>query len=75
MFVYFSDEQNVLQMHCKLYGWELATSQWKERGGGNLRLNDKLKDDKLCSRLGGYSFVVLYLLYDMRLLFYAFGKF
>ncbi|RWS01984.1 ran-binding protein 3-like isoform X1, partial [Dinothrombium tinctorium] len=44
-------ESNVLQIYCKLYSWESAGSMWKERGKGFLRLNDKIKEDKLCSRL------------------------
>ncbi|RWS30245.1 ran-binding protein 3-like isoform X1 [Leptotrombidium deliense] len=44
-------ESNVLQIYCKLYSWESSGSSWKERGKGLLRLNDKIKDDKLCSRL------------------------
>ena len=46
------DESNVLQIHCKLYQWEKEDSSWKEKGKGFLKLNDKKKDDKLCSRLG-----------------------
>ncbi|XP_074598046.1 ran-binding protein 3-like [Brevipalpus obovatus] len=45
------DESNVLQTFCKLYLWESKTALWKERGKGMLRLNDKKKDGKLCSRL------------------------
>ncbi|XP_015783632.1 ran-binding protein 3 [Tetranychus urticae] len=45
------DESNVLQIFCKLYLWDSATAFWKEKGKGMLRLNDKMKDDKLCSRL------------------------
>jgi len=45
-------ESNVLQIFCKLYSWESSSISWKERGKGFLRLNDKMKDDKLCSRLG-----------------------
>lgn len=44
-------ESNVLQIFCKLYSWESSSISWKERGKGFLRLNDKMKDDKLCSRL------------------------
>ncbi|KAI1282162.1 Ran-binding protein 3 [Halotydeus destructor] len=45
------DESNVLQVHCKLYSWEAETALWKEKGKGFLKLNDRMKDDKLCSRL------------------------
>jgi Ran-binding protein 3 len=46
------DESNVLQIHCKLFQWERDDSSWKEKGKGFLKLNDKKKEDKLCSRLG-----------------------
>ena len=39
-------------MHCRLYQWDSDMSSWKERGRGNLRFNDTIKNDKLCSRLG-----------------------
>jgi hypothetical protein len=46
------DECNVLQIHCKLYAWESKEGNWKEKGKGSLRLNDKKTEDhKLCSRL------------------------
>ncbi|CAG2174330.1 unnamed protein product, partial [Oppiella nova] len=44
-----ADEQHVLSMHCRLYAWE--TDTWRERGRGCLRLNDVIKDEKLCSRI------------------------
>lgn len=35
------DEKNVLQINCKLFTFDKATSNWQERGRGTLRLNDK----------------------------------
>nr|CAD7405749.1 unnamed protein product [Timema cristinae] len=34
-------EHNVLQINCKLFAFDKATSTWLERGIGTLRLNDK----------------------------------
>lgn len=34
------DEKNIMQINCKLFAFEQATS-WQERGRGTLRLNDK----------------------------------
>lgn len=46
------DEQNVLSIHGKLYAWDADKTNWTEKGRGHLRLNDVVKNDKLCSRLG-----------------------
>lgn len=35
------DEKNILQINCKLFTFDKATSNWQERGRGTLRLNDK----------------------------------
>lgn len=35
------DERNVMQINCKLFAFDKATSNWQERGRGTLRLNDK----------------------------------
>ena len=50
--VFCTDESNVLQIHCKLYQWETSDAVWREKGNGSLKLNDRIKDGKLCSRLG-----------------------
>ena len=46
------DESNVLQIHGKLYQWETSEAVWREKGNGSLKLLDRMKDGKLCSRLG-----------------------
>lgn len=48
----FPDESNILQIYCKLYLWDSSNSVWKERGKGLLRLNDKINNDQVSSRLG-----------------------
>ncbi|KAI2806144.1 hypothetical protein RDWZM_009288 [Blomia tropicalis] len=45
------DEHNVLSIHGKLYAWDAEKTLWLEKGRGYLRLNDVMKDEKLCSRL------------------------
>ena len=50
-FIFRTDESNVKQIYCKLFQWDSATSGWKEKGRGNLRLNDKKVDGKSSSRL------------------------
>lgn len=45
------DEQNVLSIHGKLYAWDTEKTSWIEKGRGHLRLNDVIKNDRLCSRL------------------------
>ena len=49
------DEQNVLSIHGKLYAWDTDKIIWVEKGRGQLRLNDVIKNDRLCSRLGKFS--------------------
>lgn len=44
------EETNVIHIYCKLFHWDSKTSAWKERGKGNLRLNDKY-EDRTSSRL------------------------
>lgn len=44
----------MLQIHCKLYQWEADEQVWREKGNGSLKLNDKMRDGKLGSRLGNY---------------------
>ncbi|KAF7488186.1 hypothetical protein SSS_03760 [Sarcoptes scabiei] len=45
------DEENVLTIYGKLYAWDTDKTSWVEKGRGHLRLNDIIKNDKLCSRL------------------------
>lgn len=47
-----ADEQNVLSIHGRLYAWDTDKASWVEKGRGPLHLNDVMKDEKLCSRLG-----------------------
>jgi hypothetical protein len=52
-----------MQVFCKLYLWDSASSGWKEKGKGNLRLNDRITDDRTCSRLimrtsGSYKLIL-----------------
>lgn len=52
-----------MQVFCKLYQWDPPTSGWKEKGKGNLRLNDRFTDGKTCSRLimrtsGSYKLIL-----------------
>lgn len=44
------EETNVMHIYCKLFHWDSAQSAWKERGKGNLRLNDKY-EERTSSRL------------------------
>ena len=55
----FIDEHNVLSIHGKLYAWDAEKTLWLEKGRGYLRLNDVMKDEKLCSRLGNFIFTFL----------------
>lgn len=38
------NEDNVMQIGCKLFAFDQTTRNWQERGRGNLRLNDILVD-------------------------------
>ncbi|XP_046384752.1 ran-binding protein 3 isoform X2 [Ischnura elegans] len=40
------DEDNVLQITCKLFAFNIAKSSWVERGRGQLRVNDKSDPEK-----------------------------
>lgn len=44
------EETNVMHIYCKLFHWDCDQSAWKERGKGNLRLNDKY-EERTSSRL------------------------
>lgn len=44
------EETNVMHIYCKLFHWDSKASAWKERGKGNLRLNDKY-EERTSSRL------------------------
>ncbi|XP_065211023.1 ran-binding protein 3 isoform X2 [Planococcus citri] len=55
------DEQNVLQINCKLFAFDNASSSWAERGRGTLRVNDKETSEGRNSRL------VMRLLGNLRL--------
>ncbi|XKL62474.1 hypothetical protein PGB90_002307 [Kerria lacca] len=45
------DEQNILQINCKLFIFDNILSSWTERGRGTLRVNDKETPDGRSSRL------------------------
>ncbi|XP_055950151.1 ran-binding protein 3-like isoform X1 [Argiope bruennichi] len=45
------EEQNVLQINCKLFAFDKVSMNWQERGRGLLRLNDKECKGNLHSRV------------------------
>lgn len=45
------EETNVMHIYCKLFHWDSNQSAWKERGKGDLRLNDKCDEERTSSRL------------------------
>ncbi|XP_058798434.1 ran-binding protein 3 [Phymastichus coffea] len=53
------DETNVLQINCKLFAFDKATSSYQERGRGFLRLNDKDDESRLIGRAAGTQRLVL----------------
>lgn len=54
----------MLSIHCRLYAWDCESASWKERGRGNLRFNDTVRNEKLCSRLGKKRELVISYLID-----------
>jgi len=57
------EEINVIHIYCKLFHWNSESSAWKERGRGNLRLNDKYDKERTTSRLimrtaGSYKLIL-----------------
>ncbi|XP_015601223.2 ran-binding protein 3 isoform X2 [Cephus cinctus] len=52
-------ETNVLQINCKLFAFDKATSGWQERGRGTLRLNDRDEESRLVGRTAGTQRLVL----------------
>lgn len=57
------DETTVFQGDFKLFCWDIKTSNWIERGRGQLKLNDCVQDEKrrsrLIMRLGGTYRIIL----------------
>lgn len=57
------DEETVFQGEFKLFVWDLATSNWIEKGGGQLKLNDSVDKDvkksRLIMRLSGTLRIIL----------------
>ncbi|XP_014231345.1 ran-binding protein 3 [Trichogramma pretiosum] len=53
------DEINVLQINCKLFAFDKATSSYQERGRGSLRLNDRDDESRLIGRAAGTQRLVL----------------
>ncbi|XP_059476337.1 ran-binding protein 3 [Neocloeon triangulifer] len=45
------EETNVLQISCKLHTFDKSKGSWAERGRGQLRLNDKVENHTLLSRV------------------------
>ncbi|XP_015113350.1 ran-binding protein 3 [Diachasma alloeum] len=52
-------ETNVLQINCKLFAFDKATSGWQERGRGTLRLNDRDDESRLVGRATGTQRLIL----------------
>ncbi|XP_043286951.1 ran-binding protein 3-like isoform X2 [Venturia canescens] len=52
-------ETNVLQINCKLFAFDKATSSWQERGRGTLRLNDRDEESRLVGRASGTQRLIL----------------
>jgi hypothetical protein len=50
------EEVNLFTTRCKLFTWEAATDNWKERGLGNLKVNT---DSSSNSRLGNFSRMIV----------------
>lgn len=57
------DEKSVFQGDFKLFAWDLSSSNWIEKGRGQLKLNDSLDEDikksRIIMRLGGTLKIVL----------------
>ena len=56
------DEQTVFQGDFKLFAWDLASSNWVEKGRGQLKLNDSLDEEqksRVIMRVGGTLKIVL----------------
>lgn len=53
-------ETNVLQINCKLFAFDKASSGWQERGRGTLRLNDRDDEEsRLVGRTAGTQRLIL----------------
>ncbi|XP_015180038.1 PREDICTED: ran-binding protein 3 [Polistes dominula] len=52
-------ETNVLQINCKLFAFDKASSSWQERGRGTLRLNDRDEESRLVGRTVGTQRLIL----------------
>lgn len=55
------DEETIFQGDFKLFVWDLATSNWIEKGRGQLKLNDSIDASKsrLIMRIGGTLRIIL----------------
>lgn len=57
------DEETIFQGEFKLFVWDLATSNWIEKGRGQLKLNDSInqneKKSRLIMRVGGTLRIIL----------------
>ena len=52
-------ETNVLQINCKFFAFDKATSGWQERGRGTLRLNDRDEESRLVGRTAGTQRLIM----------------
>ncbi|KAG7212524.1 hypothetical protein KM043_012832 [Ampulex compressa] len=52
-------ETNILQINCKLFAFDKATTSWQERGRGTLRLNDRDEESRLVGRTAGTQRLIL----------------
>ncbi|XP_033223077.1 ran-binding protein 3 [Belonocnema kinseyi] len=52
-------ETNVLQINCKLFAFDKATSSYQERGRGALRLNDRDDESRIVGRTAGTQRLIL----------------
>lgn len=57
------DEETIFQGEFKLFVWDIATSNWIEKGRGQLKLNDSIgreeKKSRLIMRVGGTLRIIL----------------
>lgn len=52
-------ETNILQINCKFFAFDKASSGWQERGRGTLRLNDRDEESRLVGRTAGTQRLIL----------------
>ncbi|XP_043517084.1 ran-binding protein 3 isoform X1 [Frieseomelitta varia] len=52
-------ETNILQINCKFFAFDKASSGWQERGRGTLRLNDRDEESRLVGRTAGTQRLIM----------------